>query len=130
MTTPHGQALKQRATRRAIGIGIVILALVSSGWFVMKHFSRDTFDAAAWRAQAGKGDQDNPRAGMAATLTTEVLKPGMPRAEVLALLGPPDFQKGQKDYYELGRSAYGVDYEYLVALYEADALVRAYIERT
>ena len=90
------------------------------------------FDAERWRAQAGTEAlmERNPRGDMAGELIAEHLPPGRTREEVHALLGPPEFVDGDADVYELGRSAYGVDYEQLAIVYADDRLVGAQIRRT
>jgi hypothetical protein len=57
------------------------------------------------------------------------LKAGTPRTEVLELLGPPEFRRNDNDYYTLGPSPYGIDYEYLVVQYVQDKLALAQVER-
>lgn len=90
------------------------------------------FDAGVWRAQRGSEAlmQRNPRGDMASELMAEHLQQGTARDEVRALLGPPEFVDGDADVYELGRSAYGVDYEQLAITYAGDALVGAQVRRT
>lgn len=51
-------------------------------------FNDRAFDAAVWRASAGR-DLDCPRGQMIESLESH-LRAGKPRAEVIALLGPPD----------------------------------------
>jgi len=90
------------------------------------------FDAEVWRAQHGTDalEQENPRGAMVSALEREHLEPGTGRDELLELLGPPEFQEGAADYYELGRTPYGVSYERLVLEYAGDELVRAFVTRT
>lgn len=90
------------------------------------------FDAERWRAQHDTEAlmERNPRGDMAAELMAEHLPAGRSREEVQALLGPPEFVDGDADVYELGRSAYGVDYEQLAITYAAGRLVGAQIRRT
>jgi hypothetical protein len=66
---------------------------------------------------------------MVGALIQDRLKAGMSRAEVLELLGPAEFQRNDNDYYTLGRSPYGVDYEYLVVHYVQDKMTLARLER-
>lgn len=91
----------------------------------------NAFDAQVWKAQRDLDDRaDNPRSPMVPVLLREHLKPGMSHAEVLDLLGPPDFEDRGAEHYALGRAPYGIDFEYLVIRYADDKLVQARLERT
>ena len=88
------------------------------------------FDSEIWKAQAGiDQDSENPRSGMVSTLIDEVLKPGMARNEVEKLLGVADYVQDGDGWYVLGRSPYGVDYEYFVVHYKDDKVDFARLER-
>jgi hypothetical protein len=91
-----------------------------------------SFDADVWRAQRGTDalEQVNPRGEMVGALEREHLEPGTKRSDILEVLGPPDLQENATDYYELGRTLYGVSYERLAIEYADDELVRTYITRT
>jgi hypothetical protein len=90
-----------------------------------------SFDAEVWRAQDSDAlEQENPRGAMVGTLTRDHLEPGTERKEILGLLGPPELQEGAIDYYELGRTPWGVSYERLAIEYADDELVRAFVTRT
>lgn len=91
-----------------------------------------SFDADVWRAQHGSDalEQVNPRGDMVAELKREHLEPGSKRDDIVALLGPPDFQEGATDFYKLGRTPWGVSYERLAIEYADDELVKAYVSRT
>lgn len=90
------------------------------------------FDAELWRAQHASDALmgRNPRGDMATELMAEHLPAGISRDEVHALLGAPEFVDGDADVYELGRSAYGVDYEQLAVTYAGDRLLHARVRRT
>ena len=91
------------------------------------------FDAEIWRAQHGSKalEGENPRSAMLPALQREHLTPGAARAEVRALLGPPQFEIDGKDVYALGRSPFGVSDEQLAISYdEDDALVKTVLRRT
>jgi hypothetical protein len=90
------------------------------------------FDADVWRAQHDTDalEQENPRGDMVSELKREHLQPGDARDRILALLGPPEFQEGATDFYELGRTPWGVSYERLALEYADGELVRAYVIRT
>lgn len=83
------------------------------------------FDSAAWKAQHGSSARDNPRSSMVGD-AMERLRPGMTRAEVVALLGPADIVEGRIETYSLGVGAYGVDYEYLVLEFDAADRLRSH----
>jgi len=91
-----------------------------------------SFDADVWKAQHDSDalEQENPRGDMVTALKRDHLEPGAERAEILELLGPPEFQDGDTDYYELGRTPWGVSYERLAIEYSDDELVQAYVTRT
>jgi hypothetical protein len=91
-----------------------------------------SFNRERWRAQHNSDAlmDRNPRGNMASELIMEHLPQGMAREQVRALLGPPEFVDGGVEVYELGRSAYGVDYEQLAIVYADDRLQRADIRRT
>lgn len=91
------------------------------------------FDAELWKAQHDSEalEQENPRIDMVAALTRDHLEAGAERDDTRRLLGPPEFQEGEIDVYELGRSPMGVSYEQLVIEYDDDdELVRAFLRRT
>lgn len=76
--------------------------------------SGSAFDPATWRSYSGSVVRETPRGGMLADLEARHLRPGMPRDEVLALLGIPDRRDRSRLIYRLGASAFGPDYEYYV----------------
>jgi hypothetical protein len=90
------------------------------------------FDAQVWKAQRGTDalQDENPRAAMVSELKREHLVPGKTRDDVLELLGPPDFEEGGVDFYELGRSTWGISFERLALEYAGDELVEAFVTRT
>jgi hypothetical protein len=90
------------------------------------------FDADLWQAQHATPalEQANPRGDMVADLRREHLEPGTNRERIVALLGPPEFQVGETDHYELGRSPFGASFEQLAIEYDADSLVRAFVLRS
>ena len=51
------------------------------------------FDREVWMAHYKDGKPDNPRGQMLADLEKTVLREGMTKDEVIALLGPPDFDQ-------------------------------------
>lgn len=90
----------------------------------LKHF-----DQKVWLENAGNETKNNPRAGMISELIDTVLKKGMSKDEVTALLGPPDSNRDQLELYDIGRSPWGIDLEYLAIDYDENSLVKAYMLR-
>ena len=88
----------------------------------------DGFDAALWQAQRGSAERDNPRLSMVGDLEAKHLEAGMTRQEVEALLGPADRVRADgAAVYNLGVSAFGVDWEAYVVEYGDDGrLTRFY----
>lgn len=78
-----------------------------------------SFDSNAWKSQRDVAAQDNARGPMVAGMQ-QTLRAGMPRTEVVALLGEPDSRRDTTDVYELGRAPYGVDEEYYEIRYVDD----------
>lgn len=77
------------------------------------------FDAALWQAQRGSDALDNPRVGQVVALERHHLRAGMPRTQVIELLGEPDRSRPGMDAYKLGASPVGVDFETYVVEYDA-----------
>ncbi len=74
------------------------------------------FDSAVWKAQRGADPQANTRGTMVAALE-QAVRTGMPRSDVIALLGEPDSRDDDTDTYELGVSPMGIDEETYVITY-------------
>ncbi|MGE9292695.1 MAG: hypothetical protein ACQKBW_03700, partial [Puniceicoccales bacterium] len=75
-----------------LGIGFAILVLVQ-GYAIYEQgnpFNDRPFDGETWRMFAGSEVPDNPRGKMATAVMHEVLRPGMTRAEIIEILGPPE----------------------------------------
>ncbi len=77
------------------------------------------FDSASWKSQRGADAQHNRRGTMVAALEKSIAV-GMPRAQVLGLLGEPDSTDAASstDVYELGVAQYGVDEEFYQIHYQ------------
>ncbi len=118
------------AARLCVPAIALCLALPGAGCTEKTRSNMSGFDATVWKAQHNRDQAlDNPRSSMVGTLIGNRLKPGMARAAVVELLGPPEFQRNGNDYYTLGRSPYGIDYESLVVHYEQDKVTLAQLER-
>lgn len=78
-----------------------------------------SFDSASWKSQRGADAQQNRRGTMVAALEKSIAV-GMPREQVLALLGEPDAIDAatSTDMYELGVAQYGVDEEFYQIHYQ------------
>jgi hypothetical protein len=70
-------------------VGWLTLVIASMPDWGGDPFNDRAFDAAAWRAADG-GARDCPRGEMITSLAAGELRAGRPRAELIALLGPPD----------------------------------------
>lgn len=72
---------------RNFGVGLVILVL----FLVIraKMTPLVPFEAGLWKGYDNFPSQENPRTSMLRDLEANHLKPGMTRAQVVALLGPP-----------------------------------------
>ncbi len=126
----------------AIPVVALLVVIVPPLFFmIMLHLSIDdpfddrTFDRQLWVQYDGSLDSDNPRGQMFVDLTTKVLKTGMTRAEVVELLGEPDYFRvqscgcepdDQKLEYMLGMwSGLGIDYDSLrVELDDEDRVLK------
>lgn len=114
--------------KKRIAVFITVAGIAAAIFLVVSNM-RCGFDSAAWKAQSGNYEDDNPRDGMVASLKKR-LRAGMSKQAVLDLLGPPDTIREAGEVYFLGRSAYGVSYEVFVLRYdERDRLVRFYWHR-
>ncbi len=106
--------------------GALILGIIF--YFLVKN--KKKFDSESWKSTiVSKKQKELYRANVVSHLKNKVLKNGMKKETVLELLGDADFIKNGKEYYSLGKSPYGVDYEYLIIKYEQNMLTSFYIER-
>lgn len=86
----------------------------------------EIFNTNRWMAYDRVDGRDESRQQMLGDLTGRHLKVGMLRDEVRRLLGPPDTEFGRNRWrYDLGRSAFGVDFDYLVIDFGRDETVTA-----
>jgi len=93
----------------------LLIPLLFSACTMQTH----TFDSDAWKSQRGIRAQDNRRGGMVPSLDASIAV-GMPRADVVRLLGEPDSRNAETDtdVYELGVSDLGIDEEYYEIRYQ------------
>jgi hypothetical protein len=114
-----------RSWLRILGAAVlVMLAAVMA----VRAYSPGGFDAARWQALRNSDARDNPRVRMVSDLA-RLLRPGMTRGDVLALLGEPEARRDGRFLYALGASPYGVDYEYFAIEFAGDRLVRHALTR-
>src|SRR3990167_10127002 len=73
-----------------------IIALLLPLFFSACTMQKDSFDSNTWKAQRGVSAKDNKRIDMVPTLEANV-RVGMPRADVIALLGEPDSRNRETD---------------------------------
>lgn len=83
------------------------------------------FNSEQWKAQSGAGATENTRQGMISKLE-EILRPGMSKDEIVALLGKPDIQENNRFEYELGLLGFGVDYAWYVLEFDEDGRLASY----
>ncbi len=87
------------------------------------------FDGERWRNARGMTADDNPRGAMV-TDVGRILRPGMTRAEIVALLGVPNGEGGGRLSYDLGFPPRGDSYRYFEIVLDADGrLVHTAIAR-
>ena len=96
--------------------GVLILPLLIAGCAMHETTN---FDSAAWKSQRGAKPLDNQRGAMVPALAN-LISEGMPRADVIGVLGEPDSSDAAKgvDVYELGVSDAGIDEEYYEVRYQ------------
>ena len=87
-------------------------------------FSGRLFDQDVWHSQSGSDSADNPRASMVHDLEWRYLHAGMSRAQVVKLLGEPDWHKQPDRYsYNVGMwSGFRIDYDSLDVHFVGDSL--------
>jgi hypothetical protein len=116
-------------------VGLIVLVLAASGLVVVEildYRNNAEFDAVVWQSAPNCGrdgcDAECVRGRMVRDLTWYYLKPGMPRSEVVALLGNP--QPGSLPVktslsYDLEMcSGFRMDYDSLVLSFnDRDALI-------
>jgi hypothetical protein len=99
-------------------------------WLFSNPFNNDKFAQDIWLQYAGSGDTYNPRGPMVEDLIEGHLKVGLPKNEVIQLLGTADTAEDNHcDGYILGMwSGFAIlDYDYLHVCYDgSDKLVSAF----
>ncbi|MEM8813193.1 MAG: hypothetical protein AAGF59_11300 [Pseudomonadota bacterium] len=82
-----------------------------------------------WKAGAGNVTGENPRIEIAAEIRKKI-SAGTDRQSILDWLGQPEGSDERLDRYALGRSEFGVSFEFLVIYYDEDGkTIKAQIER-
>ena len=101
--------------------GAAIWLMVSLYALFNNPFNDSKFDREVWLEFADNDDPDNPRGGMACDVRRIVLSKGKRKAEVLSLLGEPDFAKDEQVFkYNLGMwSGFRIDYDSLDVRFDA-----------
>ena len=95
---------------KALAASAIVAAVLGGEFHMAWSWS---FDSAKWKAERGNTSHKNPRIGMVSGVEG-LLRVGMTREEVVALLGEPDDEKPGKFTYDLGASPVAVDFEYFV----------------
>ncbi|MFH0825720.1 MAG: hypothetical protein V2B18_23440 [Pseudomonadota bacterium] len=122
------------AVAGVIGILLVLNAFVVFSLHASPFYGR-VFDQAAWVAAYDTDEPDNPRAEMAKSLQSRLLRRKPTKAEVIALLGRPELTaeanmlRSDCLSYNLGMwSGYRIDYDSLDIYFDAnDRVCRACI---
>ena len=99
-------------------LGLALLIFwVSYGTFSYQIFNKDTW----LEPPTNKTDSTCYRGGMAMFIQTILLKKGMSKTEVMALLGKPDSDQPSQIEYTLGMcSGIGLDYDGLIIEFDSD----------
>ena len=114
--------------RLSLSIAVAAIVLAVAVFFLDEQVAADdpAFDSAAWRAGAldvspdNFSSSDNPRYHLAGALMEEHLQPGMPRHDVLELLGPPDSVQDGSLHYVIGTNPYHIDPDAVVISFDDD----------
>jgi hypothetical protein len=115
-----------------LGVSLVVCGLVLGAvWGLQRAYaSHFGFDRAEWAASAAalrtdpEAGYDNPREGMVDDVLAHELHPGMPRADVLAVLGPADSTDDFEWAYEAGWRS--IDPRVLVITFSKQGTVQHY----
>lgn len=83
------------------------------------------FDAQKWKAEKGNVTSKNARITMVGE-AEKLLRIGMPRQEVTALLGEPDGNDNNRFEYLLGVSPVGIDFEVFIIEFDAGGRLKSF----
>ena len=112
--------------------GVLLFIVLDNGLEIksVKETMGKKFDGQLWKAQYKQFKQNNPRIGLVPALEREILQKGMDRKAVREFLGLPKTIRENADWYDLGVSAFGVDYEtYIIEYSQENKVVDFYIRR-
>jgi len=88
------------------------------------------FNPRIWTEQHGSEVRNNPRRAMTTQLESEILRPGMSRSDVRAVLGAPERTEPRADVYLVGASPLGIDYEmYIIEYDDTDRVVKFFLRQ-
>lgn len=99
---------------------VLVIALAAS---LSACGDRGSFDKERWASRRGIYNADNPRISMVGEAKRAGVRPGTTRAQVRALLGPPDGIDTAGDIWYLGRSHVAPDFQSLEVEYDASGVV-------
>lgn len=99
--------------RNGIVILLLIVVVVQGFSWLISPFDEREFDQTTWVQFYQSEDPNNPRGQMYDDLRKRLLKDKPDRAEVIAMLGEPDYGKSDRGYeYMLGAwSGFRIDYD-------------------
>ena len=131
MTEQRG--LLQSVVRRleqtvAVLVLLLILWLFAKGYGFFAPIDPIPFEPTGWREPINNADANNPRSRMVDDLLTR-LTPGMPKATVIEMLGPPDIPAPPCDYWHLGFRGDMIDPFSLAVCYADDTVTEGRIHQ-
>lgn len=83
----------------------VVVSLVFFGWWALKErvmFGDQPFDPVRWMTVDNAGSEACARGEMVRDIQQRLLAPGMPKAQVMVLLGRPSWEDDKQIEYDLG----------------------------
>jgi hypothetical protein len=111
----------------------ILVAVVVVLYFLMQAMSGNPFgdrkfDRNLWQSCYGSNSQDNPRGQMFDDLRKNYLRKSMSKAEVIALMGKPDYEDGAEFIsYKLGYwSGFRIDLDTLDLRFNKEGKLRKF----
>lgn len=106
-----------------------LIALLLMGGGAVYFLKAPGFTPERWKAEAANTSSKNPRIYWVSQVE-KLLRPGMSKDDIIALLGDPNSKRDNRYSYDLGVNPYGIDYEYFVIEFDSTGkLSRFFIER-
>lgn len=107
---------------------LIFVVLLVAAPYLEDYFGGIPFDANRWREwKQGQNEEEwRLRWEMTSSLLSKHKITGMPRDEVIELLGAPDGEEEGKMYYYLGMSGHGIDTGSLILYLDSQRRVHRY----